>query len=161
VITIEQLDDKETVVYILQGKNTTSFSSNQLIQMHNGLRWIFNVTKDELSTLKNIKFRDKILEFRDERNDLGPSNIQVIVAFVTNGRTDELSNEFHQQIRAIKNEYDNDTFAKFELLIWGADELSQQINAQEKKDRKIDANINIRYDTNNPSLIKYHSEGLK
>jgi AIPR protein len=161
VITIERIDDKEAIVYIVQTKNTTSFSSNQLIQMHNGLQWIFNRPKNELNTLKNVRFRDKILEFRAERSELGPSNIQIVVAFITNGRTSELSNEFEQEMRAINHDYDNGAFAKFDLFIWGADELMHQINMLEKKDRKIDVEISIRYDTNNPSLIKYHSEGLK
>src|SRR5260221_3056784 len=76
-ITIEHLDEKETVIYILQAKNTTSFSSNNLIQMHNGLYWIFNAKRAEVDKLPNVKFRDKILEVRSERNSLGPSNIHV------------------------------------------------------------------------------------
>jgi AIPR protein len=160
-ITIEHLDEKETAIYILQAKNTTSFSSNNLIQMHNGLYWIFNAKRAEVDKLPNVKFRDKILEVRSERNSLGPSNIHVTVAFVTNGLTENLSDEFLQEERAIRHEYDNGTFASFDLRIWGADELVSQLNMIEKKDRKINADIHIKYDTNNPSLIKYHSEGLR
>ncbi len=40
VVTIVEEDDAADV-YILQTKNTRSFSSNALIQLHNGLRWIF------------------------------------------------------------------------------------------------------------------------
>ena len=47
----------------------------------------------------------------------------------------------------------------FEML--GANELVDIINIQEKKNKKINCEIKIIYDTNNPSLIKYHSQGLK
>jgi len=161
VITMERQGDNEAIIYILQAKNTPSFSSNSLIQMRNGLRWLFNTPRAELNKLNNIKFRDKIVEYRSEWSTLGPSNIHVVVAFVTYGLTRNLSDEFLQEERAIRYDYDNGTFAKFDLLIWGADELVNQLNMIEKKDRKIDANIRIRYDTNNPSLIKYHAEGLR
>jgi hypothetical protein len=42
-----------------------------------------------------------------------------------------------------------------------ADELVERINVLERKNRKIDADIRIRYDTNNPSLIRYHADELK
>lgn len=56
VITIEQESDEATL-YILQAKNTTSFSSNMLIQMHNGLDWIFKKPKLDVSGLTNIAFK--------------------------------------------------------------------------------------------------------
>jgi hypothetical protein len=59
------------------------------------------------------------------------------------------------------DKYDNGTFAGFSFEPWGADELINRINILEKRNKKIDANIQIRYDANNPSLIKYHTEGLK
>jgi hypothetical protein len=160
MMTIEQGDD-EASIYIIQGKNTHSFSSNALIQLRNGLHWVFNKSKADLVTLGNKKFQDKIFEYRSTVSGLGPANIRVVVAFVTNGVTAKLSDEFMQEAKTIREEYDNDTFESFELLIYGCDELVRQINTAEKKNKKINAKIKIRYDKNNPSLIKYHSEGLK
>lgn len=159
-ITIEE-DDDDATVFIIQAKNTDSFSSNAIIQMHNGLKWIFDKPNADLRRNGNTKFRDKILEFRSVRNGFGPSNIRVVAAFVTLGTTSTLSEEFQQEAKAIRDEYDNSTFEKFDLFILGSDELVTRINAVEKNNKKIDADIKVRYDSNNPSLIKYHAEGLK
>lgn len=160
VISFEEDGDQATV-YITQAKNEFSFSSNTLIQMHNGLNWIFTKPRSNLNQLGNNAFRDKILEYRSLLSGIGPSNIRIIVTFVTLGLTSELSDEFKQEVKAINDEYDNDTFAEFKLEIYGADELVGVINAQERQNRRIDDSIKIKYDANNPSLIKYYSQDLK
>lgn len=154
-------DDQEATVYIIQGKNTDSFSSNAIIQMRNGLRWVFAKEKGDVKALGNAKLRDKVLEYRSLQSKVGPANIRVVVAFATNGHTSSLSKEFKDEAKTIRQEYDNGTFESFQLVICGSDELVEQLNAAEKSNKKIDADIKIRYDQNNPSLIKYHSEGLK
>ena len=159
-ITIIQ-DDDEAGVYIVSAKNTGTFSSNAIIQMRNGLDWIFSKTKADLTTLSNTKFRDRINDLRSVLSGLGYSNVSITVAFVTDGLTSELSDEFVQEQKHILDKYDNGTFARFSFEPWGADELVTRLNAIEKKNKKIDAEIPIRYDANNPSLIKYHAEGLK
>jgi len=160
VITIEEGPDRADV-YILSFKNTNTFSSNALIQFHNGLKWIFNKRRKDLLALSNIRLKDKITEYRSLQSGFGPSNIRIIAGFITNGFTSELSEEFQQEVRSIRDDYDNDTFEEFRLFIYGADELVSVLNAQERRSRKINAEIKIRYDTNNPSLIKYYSEDLK
>lgn len=159
-ITID-LHPDEATIYILQAKYTDAFSSNILIQMHNGLEWIFNKPRADVAELPNLKLRDKIYEYRSILSDLGPSNIHIIVAFVTKGMTKEIAQEFHQEVKAIRDDYDNETFARFELLIWGAHELVEQLNNLEKRGRKINENVRIKYDANNPSLIRYHAQGLR
>jgi hypothetical protein len=162
VITIEQ-DASETTVYILQAKNEDGFSSNCLIQMHNGLNWVFNKPRSDINRLSNIKFRDKILEVRALQNEIGPSNIHVVVGFVSYGDTKKIraSDEFSQERKTIEDHYGNITYASFSFLVWGADELISQINMLEKSERKINADLRIRYDANNPSVIKYYSSELK
>src|SRR3712207_2220776 len=49
-ITIEE-EGASADVYILQTKNTDSFSSNALIQMGNGLSWLFQKPRKDLATL--------------------------------------------------------------------------------------------------------------
>jgi hypothetical protein len=159
-ITIEQ-NDEEAFIYILSAKNTDTFSSNAIIQMRNGLDWIFNKPKSDLTTLANLKFRDRVNDLRSALNGLGYSNVTIKVAFVTNGLTTELSKEFEQEQKHILDRYDNGTFAEFSFEPLGADELINQIHAIERHKKKVDADIPIRYDANNPSLIKYHAEGLK
>src|SRR5947208_1565282 len=88
-ITIEQSPDEATV-YIIQAKHTDSFSSNNLIQMRNGLGWIFDKSKADIGVLANVKLKDKIYEYRAVQLELGPSNIHVVVAYVTNGLTSQI-----------------------------------------------------------------------
>jgi hypothetical protein len=159
-ITIEQ-EDEEATIYILQVKNTLSFSSNMLIQMANGLDWIFNKPRTDINGLINVKFKDKIIEYRSIQSGIGPSNIHIVVSFVTNGNSSDISDEFKQERKSLLDRYDNGTFASFEFIALGADELVSRINSFEKKNKKINDSIRIKYDTNNPSLIKYHVEGLK
>lgn len=161
VITIEQDEADEAKIYILQIKNTDTFSSNALVQMRNGLNWIFNKSKSDIEELSNKPFKDKVFEYRSIQSNIGPSNLSVIVGFVTNGISESISDECYQEIKTIKDEYDNGTFNNFEFLVLGADELVSRLNAIEKRDRTIDANIKIKYDTNNPSIIKYYASDLK
>ncbi len=160
IITIDEASDRADV-YILQVKNTDSFSSNALIQMRNGLNWIFNKTRKDVLTLKNVEFKDKILEYRALQSNLGPSNIRIFVGFVTNGISSEISDEFKQERQTINDEYDNDTFEEFEFVTYGADELVTLLKVQQRQTRRIDAEIRMKYDANNPSLIKYYAQDLK
>lgn len=160
IVTIDEMED-EANIYIISAKNTTTFSSNAIIQMHNGLEWIFGRPKADLQTLSNKKFRDRIVELRSVLSGLGYSNVRISVVFVTNGLSTEISAEFKQESKHIRDQYGNGTFASFSFEPWGADELVKRIHAIEKRNKKIDADIPLRYDANNPSLIKYHAEGLQ
>lgn len=159
-ITVEQKDG-EGIIYITQAKNESSFSSNSLIQIRNGLNWVFNKKRADIDTLTNIKFRDKIKECKDLISLIGPSNIELKIAYITNALSTNISDECLQEIKSIREQFDNDTFSKFSFEMIGAIEIVDRLNAQEKKNKKIHADIQIRYDTNSPSLIKYHSHGLK
>jgi AIPR protein len=159
-ISIEDNSDEATV-YITQVKNEGGFSSNTIIHIRNGLQWLFEKSSNDVNTLSNIKFKDKIKEYRSVQSSIGPSNISIKVAYITNGLTSDLSDECKQEIKTITDSYDNGTFANFTFEALGADELVDIINSQEKKNKKINCDIKIIYDTNNPSLIKYHSQGLK
>ena len=159
-ITIEENTD-EAIVYITQVKNEDSFSSNRIIHIRNGLQWLFEKTSNDVNTLTNTKFKDKIKDYRLTQSGLGPSNINIKVAYITNGLSSELSDECIQEIKTITDNYDNDTFASFTFEIIGSSELVDILNSQEKKNKKINCDIKIIYDKNNPSLIKYYSQGLK
>ncbi len=159
-ISIEESQGEGTI-FISQVKKEYSFSSNSIIQIKNGLHWIFKKKKADINTLSNKKFKDKIKECKELIAAIGPSNIVVKVAYITNGLSSEISDECNQEIKSIIEELDNDTFSKFSFESIGAIEIVDLINSQEKKNKKINANITIKYDTNSPSLIKYHSHGLK
>jgi hypothetical protein len=154
-------DDGEADIFIVSSKFTGGFSSNALIQTRNGLNWIFNKSRVDLASISNVPFKDKIFEIRSLLGGIGYSNARIRCAFITNGLTSEISDEYRGELATLLQEYDNGTFQSFQFDSIGADELIDLLNAQEKKDRSVDADIPIRYDANNPSLIRYHSEGLK
>lgn len=162
IISIEQ-DDNQATIFVVQGKSTGGFSSNTVIQMGNGLDWLISAPATELQKLSNTKLRDKALEVRSILNSLGPSNLTFVLALVTNGLTSIIrpEDEINQEIHRIVQRYDNGTFEGFEFQLWGADELIDKLNKEERGVRRLDADIKIKYDTNNPSLLKYHSAGFK
>lgn len=159
-ITVEE-NQGEGIIYITQSKNESSFSSNTIIKIRNGLSWVFKKRRADIDSLANIKFKDKIKECRDLISLIGPSNIEVKVGYICNGLTTDISEECEQEIKTILEEFDNDTFSSFTFESIGAIEIVDLINSQEKKNKRINADIKIKYDTNSPSLIKYHSHGLK
>ena len=121
-ITIEQKDG-EGIIFITQTKNEDSFSSNSLIQIRNGLNWIFNKKRADIDTLTNVKFRDKIKDCKDLIALVGPSNIEVRVGYLTNGLSTNISDECIQELDTIKEKFDNDTFSKFTFEMIGAIEI--------------------------------------
>lgn len=159
-ITIQDEGD-EAIIYITQIKNEDTFSSNRIIHIGNGLKWIFSKPKADVDTLINIKFKDRINDYRTIWGSYGTSNIHIKVAYITKALTSAISDECKQEIKSIKDTYSDGTFASFSFETIGADELLDIISSQEKKNKKIDADIKIVYDTNKPSLIEYTSKGLK
>jgi hypothetical protein len=129
-VTIEA-DDSAAAVWIIQAKGSSSFSSNALVQMGNGLRWLLEAPRKKLESLENQPFKDKILEFRGVRSELGPANLRLHVAFVTPGSTADLSKEFEQELEAIRERYsDEDLFESFDIRAYGHDELNELLRAR-------------------------------
>ena len=160
IFTIDQQSDSADV-YIIQSKYSDSFSSNVLIQLGNGLRWVFQRPRKELDTLTNTALRDRIIEYRALQSSIGPSNIRVHVRFVTYGETSTISQEFEQELKGIRASYGTDTFEEFTIEPIGVDELTHLSKLQERQTRRVDADLKIKYDTNNPSLIKYYAQDLQ
>lgn len=160
-VTIEA-DDSAADVWIIQAKGSSSFSSNALVQMGNGLRWLLEAPRKKLETLENQPFKDKILEFRGVRSELGPANLRLHVAFVTPGSTGDLSKEFEQEIEAIRERYsDEDLFESFDIRAYGHDELNELLRARDRRIKSIDADLKIRYDVNKGSVINYRADELR
>lgn len=160
LISIEEEEDAAEI-FIISAKFTDSFSSNAIILMRNGLSWMLKKPRNEVATISNELFRDKIENVRSVLSGFGPSNISVRCCFATNGLTSNLSDEYQQEVRGILAEYDNGTFSEFSFKTLGADELVWLINSQERRNRSVDADVPIRYDANTPSLIRYQTQGLK
>ncbi len=156
VIRVEDDDAKGSAhIHIIQAKNTGGFSSNTLIQMANGLSWIFERPMVEVNTLENNKFRDKISEVRSLRKDYGTSNISVTLYYITVGDGNNLSAEYLQEKRAIQARYKELGFANFEIRELGAFELFEMLNSSQKIDRTVDIDMHLVYDMNRNSIIEY------
>jgi len=160
VFAIEEQADSADV-YIVQTKYTDSFSSNALVQLGNGLRWVFQRPRRDLDCLANTALRDKILEYRALQSNLGPSNIRVHVRFVTIGDAKKVSAEFFQELKGIREAYGNDTFEAFAIDPIGFDDITDLSKMQERQTRRVDAELKVKYDANNPSLIKYYAQDLQ
>lgn len=153
-------DDQENTtahIHVVQAKFTNGFSSNTLIQLRNGLEWIFERPKSEYRDLANIAFVNKVDEIRQLRLDYGASNIAVSVYFITSGDTQELSDEYLQERKVLVNRFANSGFSEFNFRELGAFELIEILNEGERAKRKIDIDIPIVYDVNRPSLIQYRA----
>jgi hypothetical protein len=91
--------DEEAEVFLISAKNTSTFSSNAIIHLRNGLDWVFNKPKADVQTLSNVKFRDRIIELRSVLSGLGYSNVSISVAFACNGSTKDISDAHPRQQR--------------------------------------------------------------
>jgi hypothetical protein len=150
----------DTSIYIIRARNIGSFQPGSLVRFKDGLSWIFDKPKAELGKLKNQKLHDKIDEFRSLYREKGPSMLNVVVAFVTNGILSSRSEEFRQEEKLVEHELEKHGFGRFELVIWGSDEIGRQISQREGHP-KIDADIRILHDVNTASFIHYQAKGLK
>ena len=159
-ISIDEIND-EAFIYVSQVKNEDNFSSNSVIQIRNGLEWLLLKKNSDVDTLSNKKFKDKIKLIREIRSKIGSSNIHFIVRYVCKGVSSKASEEVNQELKTILDSFDNDTYGSFKFELVGSDEIVSVLNSQDKKNKKINCDIKIVYDTNNPSLIRYQSQGLK
>jgi hypothetical protein len=164
-IDIIRIDDDDEQgyahIHIVQAKNTEGFSSNTLIEMRNGLSWVFERPKSEYQGLENTAFVNKIDEIRDLRLRYGAANISVSVYFVTVGDTSTLSDEFLQEKKILLDTYSNVGFNDFNFRELGAFEVIEIMNESERVERCVDIDIPIVYDVNRPSLLQYRSGDTK
>ena len=145
----------EAEVLILQTKNTRGFSSNTLIQLRNGLTWIFEKPKAQFAKLQNESFKSKISEIREIKTEYGPANLTVRVLHISNGDTAELSPEYQQEVDALVAQYSNVGFGEFDFRPIGASELFDLLNEGERNKRSINLDLPIQYDVNRPSIMDF------
>ena len=101
-IHVEDNQEKgEAEITIIQSKNTRGFGSNVVIQIRNGLSWVFERPKQQVTKLDNESFIAKITELRQLRSEYGASNLTVRVYHVTNGDTGDLSAEYKQEAHVL------------------------------------------------------------
>lgn len=160
-IHIEDNSDGEAEVVIIQSKNTRGFSSNTLIQLRNGLSWIFEKTRAQFLSLQNESFKNKINEVRQVKTEYGPSNLSVRVFHVCIGDASNLSAEYKQEQEALRNQYTNVGFGQFQFEPIGASEIFDLLNEGERSKRSINLDLPIQYDVNRPSIIDFAQSDTK
>lgn len=162
IIRIEDDEDRGVAnIYIIQAKATPGFSSTTVVQLRNGLSWIFERPRSEYSKLDNKALANKIDEIRQLRIDYGAANLSVAVYFVTLGDTRDLSTEYLQERKILVDTYSHVGFGSFTFREIGAFELVELLNETERAKRKIDVDIPLVYDVNRPSVIQFSTTDTK
>lgn len=158
-IDLIHIEDDESkgcaFIALLQCKNTTGFSSTNLIQIKNGLDWIFERSKSEIQKIKNKPFKNKIDEIRDLRQKYGQSSLSISVFNITNGNASNLSDEYMQEKSHLIEKYANLGFGSFEFKELGAHELVELMNAENISARKVNVEMPVEYNVNKPSVIEF------
>lgn len=148
-------------ISIFQTKNRDTFESTPLTCLGNGLSWVFQKPKARYQRLSNVELVRKINEVREVRLRLGPSNLHVRVFFVTKGNAQHLPKEFKDEMGEIQAKYGAAGFGAFSISALGASELVDLLEEQERQERRVDDELPIVYDVNEPSYIRYVSHGIK
>lgn len=148
-------------IIIIQSKNKESFESNIVIQIKNGLDWIFEKPKSEVEQLKNSLFRNKIEELRELRSSYGASNLIINVYHISNGDKSSLSPEYLQESKSLCDKYSNLSFGDFSFDQLGAHELVELLNEGDKAKRRVDLELPILYDINRASLMEFSQGDTK
>jgi hypothetical protein len=151
----DNAERSEAEIDIIQVKNTNGFSSNTLIQISNGLKWLFEKRRADYLKLKNAELVEKIKEIRELRRLYGASNLSINVIYVSKGDATQLSSEYVEERQTLYDIFSNLGFSKFEFKEIGAVELLEYIEVKERTKKRIDIDIPIVYDINKPSLLSY------
>ena len=157
----ENAEEGYAIIDIIQAKNTKGFGSNTMIQIRNGLDWIFERPKAEYQQIDNEDFVTKIDEIRELRLNHGPSNLEINVFFATKGDSTVLSHEYLQERTILTEKYGSAGFSSFSFKEIGASELVGFIEERERVKKQIDLKIPIVYDRNRGSLIQFNTGETK
>jgi AIPR protein len=151
----DDVEKGEAELTIIQAKNTTGFGSNVVIQLRNGLSWVFERPRRQFSRLDNESFKNRITELRQLRSEYGASNLPVRVFHVTNGDSKDLSAEYREEAEVLREKYMNLGFVHFEFSQIGAHELIELLNEGERNRRAIDLELPVLYDVNRASMMEF------
>lgn len=161
IIHIEQVDE-QAVVSIVQVKNTSSYKGTVVVQMRDGLDWIFERPEEQYSKLTNQDLARHIKDIRDITGSIGSKKLTIRIYYVAKGNTNALSPDFKQEIENTNSIYKSGNhFKEFSFSVWGVDELVNQIETLEHAARKVDIDIPIRKEWEVPSYAIYYAGEIK
>jgi len=155
IISITEFDNKR-IIDLVQTKKETGFSSNVVIQISNGLHWIFAAKPQEIKKLKNIKLRNKINEIRK----IWDANTYVNVHYCTLGDVEEISKEAHEQADEIKNTYGKLFNGQFSFAFDGAQDLYELIQQRERVSKVVEEKINYDFHQDTANMLDYYIQNF-
>jgi len=150
-------DSGRKIIDIFQTKKTNGFSSNSIIQVGNGLDWIFEKNESLIKKLSNIKFRNKINDIRE----IWDTNLKVNVYFCTLGDDTEIPKESLEEKNSIVEKYKKILNGNFSFQIIGAQSLYNLILQREKNPIIINEQIKYEYHQDIANLLDYYINDFK
>lgn len=152
-----QRSEQEAVVTVLQTTFSPSMSSNKLVSMKEGLRLLLEYPADTYMRVSNGALRDRIKEFRDLRNEIGPSNIVLQCRFACLGDISKASGDFKLVVDGIKKDYSS-VLGEFSFEVLGPSEMAVLLNQQEQVRTRVNEKVRIIYDQNKANLLEHSVE---
>ena len=155
-------DDRQATVHLVQVKKS-GFKGTPVVQMRDGLDWIFKKPRQRYQKIKNKDLIVKIGEIRDLiGGPFGKSKLSVKIYYVAKSDTKRISSGYQKEIDDTKANFANYGFQGFEFCTWGISELVAKKNENEKEKTKIkDEDLPIEYDDHNKSVIHFQSRKVK
>jgi len=153
VVHIE-VDENNGVVDItlIQSKNSASgVAANTVIKMSNGLNWIFEETN--LDRVASLKLRNKIEEIRNYWQTYTGHGLQVRVCIAFKGDTSNIAPEVQTELNRLKERFER--YFQIEIELYGANEIYQRYESNARNKRRVDAEIPLTYDENQPSVMEH------
>ena len=161
LIHIEE-NDRQATVHLVQVKNS-GFKGTPIVQMRDGLDWIF---KKPEQRYKNIKNKDLVVKIGEIRGliegPFGKRKLSVKIYYVAKSDTKRISRGYQKEVDDTKADFANYGFQEFEFSSWGISELIAKENQNIKNERQTeDEDLPIEYDENNKSVIHFESGGIR
>jgi len=161
IINIQEKSESVTI-HILQIKNSPSYKGTIVVQMRDGLNWIFKEPESKYKTIRNTDLVNKINSIRELSGRIGQKRFDVYVHYVGKGDTSRISPDFHKEVRFTTDIFKgSDIFRSFTFKVWGVNELIEQAYEIEGESVKIDADIPIYYTHSAPSFSEYRTSTIK
>lgn len=149
-------------IHIVQVKNNNKYSGNVVVQMRDGLEWIFKWTEDKVKSITNSDLVLKINAIRDLSGRLGLRKIEVTIHYVAKGDLGELHPNFVKETDHTRDIYKGSgEFQNFTFVIWGVDELINKSYEIDQAAIRIDEELPIYFTPYVASYAQYRSSEVK
>jgi len=161
ILKVEDLSD-QAVIHLIQAKNNEKYSGNVVVQMRNGLDWVFRWPEEKFKQITNKDLVAKIGEVRELSGKVGLRKLDIVVHYVAKGNTSRLSPNFQNEVNHIIDIYSGSgEFRSFQFKVWGVNELIDKSYENEQEASQVNADIPIYFTHYAPAYSQYRSEAVK